>query len=158
MRSPFAIDEVYRPFNNDILMVTMLSDGSIKKRILASTAKSLFANPKREEDWASLVRYFENPELQMVTYTITEKGYLLTDEAEDPELPTSAMGTTCALLLKRFEAGAHPITMVTTDNFSQNGKKFRDSIIAVAKNWFDKGKVGQDFIDYVSDEKAVSFP
>lgn len=66
-----------------------------------------------------------------MTYTITEKGYSVVDE--DAKNPKSAMGLTCFLLHERFKAGASPIAMVTTDNFSQNGKYFRDAILATAK-------------------------
>ena len=68
------------------------------------------------------------------------------------------MGITAALLYVRFEAGAAPIAMVTTDNFSQNGKKFRDSVLVVAEGWAKNGLVPQSFVDYVSDESRVSFP
>ena len=170
VRSPFAVDEVYRPNHDDILMVTMKEDGTLGERVLASTAKSLFANPQRKADWDQMKAYFESPELQLITYTITEKGYGLKDSqgelteaakadiAMGPAAPKTAMGITAALLYVRFEAGAAPIAMVTTDNFSQNGKKFRDSVLVVAEGWAKNGLVPQSFVDYVSDESRVSFP
>lgn len=170
VRSPFTVDEVYRPNNDDILMATMEEDGTLGKRVLASTARSLFANPQREADWAQMKAYFESPELQLATYTITEKGYGLKDsqgnftEAAKSDIdsgaaaPATAMGITTALLLARFEAGAAPIAMVTTDNFSQNGNKFRESVLAVAVGWAQRGLAPQEFVDYVSDESRVSFP
>ena len=170
VRSPFAVDEVYRPNHDDILMVTMKEDGALGERVLASTAKSLFANPQRKADWDQMKAYFESPELQLITYTITEKGYGLKDSqgelteaakadiAMGPAAPKTAMGITAALLYVRFEAGAAPIAMVTTDNFSQNGKKFRDSVLVVAEGWAKNGLVPQSFVDYVSDESRVSFP
>lgn len=170
MRSPFVIDNVYAPYNNDILMVTMCVDGSFKKRILSSTADALFASPERAEHWNKMIEYFQDSALQMVTYSITEKGYALKDTTgqltdiaksdieNGPDAPLTAMGRTCALLLARFNAGAAPIAMVTTDNFSQNGKHFRDSVLEISQGWLNNGFVKQDFIDYVSDEKQVSFP
>lgn len=80
----------------------------------------------------------------MTTYTITEKGYALTDSSgvltEDasfdikngPNCAKTPMGLTCALLLERFNAGKYPIAMLTTDNFSQNGLKFRGSVLTIA--------------------------
>ena len=160
MRHPFAIDDVYRPFNDDVLMVTMNEDGTLGKRVLASTAASLFANPQAPEDWARMKGYFASPELQLVTVTITEKGYTPAPEdiAGDPVVPVSAMGLFASLLLERFQAGAAPIALVTTDNFSQNGRRFRESVLAVVNGWLANGHVGQDFADYVSDEARVSFP
>lgn len=170
VRSSFTVDEIYRPNNNDILMATMKEDGTLGKRVLASTAKSLFANPQRKADWDQMKAYFASSELQLATYTITEKGYGLKDSqgnltdaakadiAAGPEAPKTAMGITAALLLARYDAGAAPIAMVTTDNFSQNGSKFRDSVLTVAKGWAVAGLVPQGFVDYVSDESRVSFP
>ena len=170
VRSPFTVDEVYRPNNDDILMATMKEDGTLGKRVLAATAKSLFANPQRPADWDQMKAYFESPELQLATYTITEKGYGLKDSqgelteaakadiAAGPTAPKTAMGITTALLYARFEACAAPVAMVTTDNFSQNGKKFRDSVLTVAEGWAENGLVPRDFVAYVSDESRVSFP
>ena len=42
------------------------------------------------------------------------------------------MGIVAAMLHARLVAGAAPIAMVTTDNYSQNGRKFRDSVTTVA--------------------------
>ncbi len=74
---PFTVDELYKPYDDDILQVIMNPDGSLSERVLASTADALFANVERPEDWARAKAYFESPELQLVTVTITEKGYAL---------------------------------------------------------------------------------
>lgn len=170
MRSPYVINKVYKPYNNDILMITLLPNGKLEKRVLASTADSLFASPDSPQDWNRMIRYFEDPTLQLVSYTITEKGYKLHDakgnltrEAKKdikngPDFAITAMGRTCALLLARFNAGAHPIAMVSTDNFSKNGLYFYNSVITIAEGWQEKGLVGQDFIDYLSNPDKVSFP
>ena len=44
------------------------------------------------------------------------------------------------------------------DNCSHNGEKLQSSVMTVAKAWAEKGFVGQDFIDWLSDETKVSFP
>lgn len=167
---PFTIDEIYKPYNYDILQVIMNADGSLKERILASTAAGFFANPERPEDFAQVKAFFESDELQFASFTITEKGYALhtaTGElmpfvaqeiADGPEKPASSMGIVAALLLARFNAGAAPIAMLSTDNFSQNGARFRASIMTIAEGWQAAGHVSQDFVDYVSDESRVSFP
>jgi fructuronate reductase len=48
--------------------------------------------------------------------------------------------------------------MVSTDNFSRNGEHFRSAVLDVAQAWQQAGHVGQEFVDYVSDESRVSFP
>ena len=138
--------------------------------MLASTAASLFCNPKRPDDYAQVQKYFESDELQFASFTITEKGYALKDPsgeffgyvaaeiANGPEAAASTMGIVAALLLARYEAGAAPIALVSTDNFSQNGRRFRDAVLTIANGWYEAGHVSQGFIEYVSDESRVSFP
>ncbi|WP_321971269.1 mannitol dehydrogenase family protein [Paratractidigestivibacter sp.] len=167
---PFTLDEVYAPYNYDILQVVMNADGTLDENLIAVTAGGCFANSQRPEDLARAKRYFESSELQLVTFTITEKGYSLRDAAGElmgyvkaeleagPDAAASSMGIVASLLLARFNAGAAPIAMVSTDNFSQNGARFREAILTVARGWQDNGHVGQDFVDYVSDESRVSFP
>lgn len=168
--SPFTIDEVYAPYDENILQVIMHEDGALEERVLASTAASFFCNPKRPDDYARVQQYFESDELQLATFTITEKGYALKDPsgelfgyvaaeiANGPEAAASTMGIVAALLLARYEAGAAPIALVSTDNFSQNGRRFRDAVLTIANGWYEAGHVSQGFIEYVSDESRVSFP
>ena len=167
---PFTVDSVYAPFGCDILQVIMHADGTLSQRVLSSTADAVFANPARSDDYARAQRYFQSPALQMVTFTITEKGYALHDATGNllphvaaeisagPEAPASTMGIVAALLLARFRAGAAPLTLVSTDNFSQNGRRFREAVLEIARGWLDNGFVDQAFVDYVSDEGRVSFP
>ena len=167
---PFTLDEVYAPYNYDILQVVMNADGTLDENLIAATAGGVFANAQRPEDLARAKRYFESADLQLATFTITEKGYSLRDAAGElmgyvkaeleagPEAAASTMGIVCSLLLARFNAGAAPVAMVSTDNFSQNGARFRDAILTVANGWHEHGHVDQAFVDYVSDESRVSFP
>lgn len=170
LRSPRGVDEVWEPDGDDVLVVTMLSDGTRGLRVLGSVADALFANPARPEGWRRMRSYFESPELKLVTVTITEKGYathgangallpaVAADMASGPASPASAMGIVASLLLARFEAGAAPLALVTTDNFSQNGKRFRESVLEVARAWAEAGLVPAGFLDYAGDEERVSFP
>lgn len=170
IRQGDTIENIWRPFNDDVLEVVMRPDGKLGKRVIASVASSLFAHPSCPADYEQMRRYFESPELQFVTVTITEKGYGLTDAsgkllpdvteemAASPDEPKTSMGIVAALLHARFVAGAAPIAMVTTDNFSQNGRRFRESVTTIARGWFEAGKVDAAFVDYVSDEGRVSFP
>ena len=69
------IDKAYRPYNNLSLLVSLQSNGTIEKKVIASITESLKADKQFGEDWARLVQIFQAPTLQMVTFTITEKGY-----------------------------------------------------------------------------------
>ena len=56
------------------------------------------------------------------------------------------------------KANGTPLAVVSMDNCSHNGEKLQSSVMTVAKAWAEKGFVGQDFIDWLSDETKVSFP
>lgn len=170
LRSPRAVDEVWQPDGDDVLVVTMRPDGTRGLRVLGSVADALFANPARPADWQRMRSYFESPELKLVTATITEKGYatrgadgsplpeVAADMAAGPAAPASAMGIVASLLLARFEAGAAPLALVTTDNFSQNGRRFREGVLTVVRAWAQAGLSPAAFLDYAADEGRVSFP
>lgn len=167
---PFTVDNVYKPYNCDSLEVVMNADGALVERVIAATADAVYANPQRPADYERALTYFASPELQLVTFTITEKGYGLRSAsgelfpfveqelADGPEHATSTMGIVAALLFNRYKNGAAPIAMVSTDNFSQNGRRFRDAILAIANGWLEHGHVDQAFVDYIGDEGRVSFP
>ena len=168
--SPFTVENVYAPYNCDSLQVIMNPDGTLAERILASTADAVFANPSNPVGYGRVKAYFESPELQMATLTITEKGYGLRNPAgellpfvakeieEGPEHAASTMGIIASFLLARYRAGAAPIAMVSTDNFSRNGERFRNAVLTVIEGWRNAGHVERGFVDYVADESRVSFP
>ena len=68
------IDKAYKPFDNLSLLVVLKADGSIDKEVIASVAQSLRAGTDDQDDWNTLVSYFRNPSLQMVSFTITERA------------------------------------------------------------------------------------
>lgn len=165
-----VIEKAYLPFNNDVLEVVMHEDGALDKRILAATSASFFCNPSEQESFSKIITYFESKDLQFTTFTITEKGYGLKDPNGDffpivstdikngPEKAQHTMSIVTALLYKRFLAGELPIAMVSTDNFSQNGQRFQDSILTVAKAWQENGFVEDAFITYLMNTDKVTFP
>ena len=164
------IDKAYRPYDNMSLLVCLKSTGEIEKKVVASVTESLKADYSFGEDWARLVEIFQNPSLQMISFTITEKGYALyrpdgslmpvvqADIDEGPAHARHAMSMVASLLLERFQNGAYPLAVVSMDNCSHNGEKLQTSVMTVAKAWLEKGFVGQDFIDYLSDETKITFP
>lgn len=161
-----VVDKIYAPFDNLALAVTLHGDGKTDKRILASLTEAVKAPQER----ARLTEIFTAKSLQLVSFTITEKGYALhgadgkylpyveSDMNAGPESPKGAMAIITAMLHERFKAGAFPIAMVSMDNVSQNGKKLRESVIETAEKWQEKGFVPADFVAYVKDEGLVSFP
>ncbi len=164
------IDKAYQPFQNQILQVIMHEEGHLEKKLLVSTLASYFCHPSRSESFEAVKEIFKSRELQFSTFTITEKGYnlkdskgaflpiVLDDISKGPSEPKHTISIVTSLLLERFQNGAYPIAMVSTDNFSHNGKKFQESVLAVANGWKEKGFLTEDFIQYLSDESRVSFP
>ncbi len=164
------IDEIYNPYNNLVLGVTLKPDGTVGKRVIGSLAEGIKSIPGDTPEWKRMKEIFSARTLQMVSFTITEKGYALRDASGNwlpvieqdiksgPAAPKSAMAQVAALLLHRFQNGAEPIAVVSMDNCSHNGEKLCNSVTTMAKKWLAKGFVSQDFVDYISDEKKVSFP
>lgn len=165
------IDQIYEPYDNLALCVTLHRDGTSIKRVIGSLSEAVGARPKDAASRKRIEEIFMNPELQMATFTITEKGYALKgsdgnyfgfvkadlENGPDADL-NSAMSLVTAMLKKRFEAGAYPMALVSTDNVSQNGKALREAVLTVADEWHKKGFVDQAFLDYVGDEAKVAFP
>ena len=137
------------------VVVTLKSDGSVEKNILGAVAETCYLYGGEER----LKEIFRSPSLQMVTFTITEKGYSLEEEdveddlAGTPENAGSYLGKAAMLLRERCRAGAHPIAMVSTDNCSHNGDVLRAAMTAFAEAWGD-----EDFLAYIGDRDKVSFP
>jgi len=153
------IDKAYRPYDNLSLLVLLKSDGSIEKRIIASVTESLKADFRFENDWKRLAEIFETPSLQMVSFTITEKGYLVNPaDLERGMTPVLMMGKLTALLYQRYLAGAYPVTVQSMDNCSHNGDKVREGVLAYATRWAQEGLVEAGFVDYLCNKAVVSFP
>lgn len=164
------IDKIYTPYDNLTMNVTLNPDGTTSREIIGSVAEGLRANSADAEMMARFKQIFTDPGLQMISFTITEKGYALyrpdgslmpvvqADIDEGPAHARHAMSMVAALLLERFQNGAAPLAVVSMDNCSHNGEKLQASVMTVAKAWLEKGYVGQDFIDYLSDESKITFP
>ncbi len=163
-------DRVYRAFDNLSILVNMSSDGKFSKKVIASVSESLAADFTRSQDIERLTSIFENPSLQMVSFTITEKGYALKDPNGEffsfvlgdlengPGKPSHTMSMITAFAYKRYLAGKYPVTFVSMDNCSHNGDKLKEAVITIAKEWAERDFVEAGFVDYITDESLVTFP
>lgn len=164
------IDKIYTPYDNLTMMVTLNPDGTTSREIIGSVAEGLRANSAEPEMMERFRTIFTDPGLQMISFTITEKGYALyrpdgslmpvvqADMNEGPASARHAMSMVAALLYERFRAGAYPLAVVSMDNCSHNGEKLQSSVMTVAKAWAEKGFVSEDFIRYLEDESKIAFP
>ncbi len=164
------IDRIYRPHDSLTLGVTLKADGSISKEVIGSVMEAVKCDPSEKDDWAVLEKAFTNPSLQMVSFTITEKGYalysadgnLMKGYLEDFSSPlTSSRMFLCRLvrlLDERYRMNEAPIALVSMDNCSHNGEKLRNAVIAISEAFAERGELSEGFLSYVSNERKVSFP
>ena len=164
------ITKIYDAFDCLTMNVTLNADATTSREIIASVAEGIRADAKDEAQIARLTAIFKNPSLQMVSFTITEKGYALrgmggelmpvvaADMAEGPKAVRHAMSIVTAMMLERYRAGAHPIALVSMDNCSHNGEKLKASVMEIARAWAANGFADEGFLDYLSDESRVAFP
>ncbi len=159
-----VIDKAYTPYNNLSLLVSLQSSGTIEKKVIASITEALKAGYEFS-DWQRLVEIFRKPSLQMISFTITEKGYTYNDADLARGLkPVFAMGKVALLLYERFSSpegasqGCLPLTVQSMDNCSHNGDKVKAGVMAYAEQWVKDGLVPQTFLDYLQDETKITFP
>ena len=165
-----VVDKIYEPYDNLGLSVLLYGDGTREYKVLGSMAEAIKAQSSVPEQGNRLKEVFRSPSLQLVTFTITEKGYALqkadgtwfpfveADIQNGPDKAVGAMAVLTAMLYERYKAGKYPLALVSMDNCSQNGAKLRESVLIMTKEWQKAGLVEEDFTTYVSDEKTVAFP
>ena len=165
-----SIEKIYQDHDNLSLLVTLKADGSIEKTVIASIMESLVLDVDNDVSWSRLKEIFVNPSLQMVSFTITEKGYSLKDSKGEylpivvkdfengPESPASFIGQIVALVYERYIQGKQSLALVSMDNMSHNGTKLFNAVDAFAKKWVENELVDKGFEAYISDPKYVAFP
>jgi fructuronate reductase len=161
------IDTVYKPHDNLSLLVTMCVDGSMQKKVIGSVTEALACVPG-SQDWQRLVAIMQAPSLQILSFTITEKGYALKnmdgtwlpavaqDLVHGHKAPQNFMSKLTALLLARYEAGKKPVTLLSLDNCSHNGDKVKESVLTIAQAWAQAELVPDAFVTYL--KTAISYP
>ena len=161
-------DKAFTAFDNLSICVTLKSDGTTDKKVIASVAHSL----RMDIELLYLKEVFASPSFQMASFTITEKGYSLKGkdgtflpEIEDdlktgPVLESlkSYLGRVASLLHERYIREALPVTLVSMDNCSHNGDILFAAMEAIAKIWVENRRADSGFLDYIRDKNKVSFP
>ncbi|WP_157142985.1 mannitol dehydrogenase family protein [Brachyspira pilosicoli] len=162
------INKVYKPFDNLTLLASIKSNGDIDKKIIGSITDVLHADFINNYD--ALKKIFISSSIQIVSFTITEKGYSIKDlngnyssiVEEDinnePKKAKNIMSIIAAMLLERYKNGAFPIAMLSVDNCSNNGDKLKSSIVEISREWVKRGYADNGFVEYLEDSKKVSFP
>lgn len=158
------ITECFRPHDNLCVAVTLNTDGSIDKEVVASVAESLTTR----YDLERIKEIFYSPSLKMVSLTITEKGYSIHDISgnftaaikEDiengPDNCRQLMSLLAALCIGRFHACGTPLALVSMDNCSHNGEKLEKAITDIAAEWKNRGFVTDNELDFL--KNTVTYP
>ena len=164
------ITKVYKPYDSMSLSVVLKANGTIEKKVVGSVVEALVADQAEPSDFARLEEIFEAPSLQMVSFTITEKGYSIYDGKGDilpvveqgfkeaPEKQGHLMGRVAALCYRRFRTCGAPVALASMDNCSHNGDKLKAGVMAFVEAWVKNGIVENEFEAYMKDDTKVSFP
>lgn len=165
-----AMEKLFAPRDNYNLLATLKANGTVEKTVIGSIAESLTTDAGYDAHLDRLKEIFAKDSLQMVSFTITEKGYSLTagdgsfteqvgqDLVNGPDHAVSYMGKIAAFLYARFQAGAKPLAMVSMDNCSHNGDRLKAAVLTFAESWERNGLAEAGFSAYISDETKVAFP
>ena len=164
------VEKMYRPHDNYSILVTLKADGSMDKTVIGSIAESVLLDSADDAEFGRMQEIFREDSLQMASFTITEKGYCLTDASGEllpsvsldmkngPEKPASYIGKVVSLLYTRYLAGQKPLAMVSMDNCSHNGDKLRAAVFAFTDAWVQQDLVPSAFADYIHNPGRISFP
>lgn len=164
------IDRIYHPHDNLSVLVVLKPDGNMEKKVVGSVVEALAVDSANPDNWKALQQIFANPSLQMVSFTITEKGYSLTnargeyypdvtaDFEAGTDFPKSFIGKLSALCYTRYQSGKYPLSLVSMDNCSHNGTRLYQAVSAFAKEWAKRGLVENGFVEYIESPEKVAFP
>ena len=114
--------------------------------------------------YADVMSLFCDPGIRLITVTVSEKGYHfdptqkglnqndadIQDDHARPERPRTMPGVLCVGLEMRRIAGAGPITIISCDNYRDNGAVLRAVVTDFAKSHFP------DLLSWIADN--VRFP
>lgn len=159
---------IHQPNDNYAILATLKADGGVDKTVICSITEDLLLTAPGTQDFEILKHYFCSDSLQLVTFTITEKGYSLSDGAghtqagiaadfeAGPQEASTFLGRISALVYERYLHHGAPLALVSTDNCSHNGDKVRAFLSAFAENWVKNGKAEPGFQNYVA--QKISCP
>ena len=112
--------------------------------VIGSLAGVIFAG----EDSTALLDAITQPQIRIVSLTVTEHGYclnratkrldlqnpLIQADLAQPERPRSAIGIVVAAARRRRDAGLPPFTALSCDNIQHNGTVLRGAVLALAEH------------------------
>lgn len=130
----------YEPYDSLSLLVTLKADGQIDKRVIGSVMKAV-------TDTDEMKALFCLPSVQIISFTITEKGY-----------SGPLMRKIAELCLERYKSGAYPLALVSMDNCAHNGELLSREVRKHAQALVSDGSAEEGFLKYLDDEAKITFP
>ncbi|QLL10819.1 mannitol dehydrogenase family protein [Pseudomonas chlororaphis] len=129
-------------------------------RVIGAISDMLLA----EDDAQALIDKLADPQIRIVSLTITEGGYCIDDSSGEfmthlpqiqhdlahPQQPKTVFGFLCAALAQRRAAGVPAFTLMSCDNLPHNGAVTRKALLAFAR------QRDADLHDWIA--ANVSFP
>ncbi|ORM45018.1 mannitol dehydrogenase, partial [Pseudomonas chlororaphis subsp. chlororaphis] len=129
-------------------------------RVIGAISEMLLA----EDGAQALIDKLADPQIRIVSLTITEGGYCIDDSSGEfmahlpqiqhdlahPQQPQTVFGFLCAALAQRRAAGVPAFTLMSCDNLPHNGAVTRKALLAFA------GQRDADLRDWIATH--VSFP
>lgn len=134
------VQRAYQPYDSISLAVTLKSDGSVDKRVIGSITEAV-------TDLERMKVLFCMPSVQLISFTITEKGY-----------SGPLMRKVAELCLVRYNSGAYPVALVSMDNCAHNGEILSKAVKKHAEALISEGRADESFLLYLEDETKVAFP
>lgn len=136
------IAQVLRDQDGLYTVLVRSADGSVSARIIGSIVRMLFA----PEDPEAVLAQLADPDVRIVSLTITEGGYFYDPARDEVDLdapglradrdhldrPETAFGYIMAALQRRRAAGVAPFTVQSCDNMHANGEVVRRVLTAIA--------------------------
>jgi mannitol 2-dehydrogenase len=125
-------------------LYTLVERDAVQERVgvIASLADVIFVG----ESSAALMDAIAQPEIRIVSLTVTEHGYclnrstkqldsnhpLIREDLAHPEQPSSAIGIIVEAYRRRRLSGVPPFTALSCDNIQHNGTVLREAVLTLA--------------------------
>ncbi|MEP2716707.1 mannitol dehydrogenase family protein [Pseudophaeobacter sp.] len=158
---PYDVEMRQRLLAQDCLtMLIELSSQGASAEIIGPMIDYLAVAPGN----APLIRQMSQPEIRIVSLTVTESGYYIDPETggfdamhpdiqhdvTNPDHPLSVFGAIVAALALRRATAAGPVTVMSCDNLRGNGLITRQSVVSLAR------LIKPDLADWI--DSNCSFP
>ncbi|XNM75917.1 hypothetical protein ACLK2A_11940 [Escherichia coli] len=144
--SLFSGDQLMSQLRAQNHLYTVLEKGADGNQVIIVGAVHECLNAKLDS-LAAIIEKFCEPQVAIVSLTITEKGYCIDPatgaldtsnpriihDLQTPEEPHSAPGLLVEALKRRRERGLTPFTVLSCDNIPDNGHVVKNAVLGMAE-------------------------